>query len=460
MLSRNGNRRPACSVVSISMRKLTIAMLFLAAAQAQPLVSPRPFRLEELRTQTGFEVSVFAQGLGGPRQMAFGPNNVLYAATLDGTVVAIPQADQVVIALRGLNPAQSLAFRGNDLYVSTNAGVVRYRNAVTSDLVIRSVAEPLITLPTGGHDRHTIAISSDGKLFVSYGSTCDVCAESDSRRATLLQYELDGSGEMIYARGLRNAISFAWHPGTGALWSLDNGSDALGDDVPPDEVNVIDQAADYGWPDCYGDRVGLNWGPQASPGRCAGTRGPELPIQAHSAPLGISFYTGDQFPASFHNDAFVTLHGSSYRSEPTGTKVIRVLASTGRATGSEDFLWGFYDPATMTRSGRPVHALTGPDGAVYVSDDYSSRIYRVSYTGPCISPGGIVSRGGGIYELYGSNLANSSGVFAISANGEPAQTLYIGASQVNFILPESMRGDVTISVQNDKGSDKAVIRVD
>jgi glucose/arabinose dehydrogenase len=460
MLSRIGNRRPACSVVSIGMRKLTIAMLFLAAAQAQPLVSQRPLRLEELRTQAGFEVSLFATGLGGPRLMAFGPNNVLYAATLDGTVVAIPQPNQAVIALRGLNTAQSLAFRGNDLYVSTNAGVVRYRNAVTADLVIRTPAETLITLPTGGHDRHTIAISSDGKLFVSYGSTCDVCAETDSRRATLLRYELDGSGETIYASGLRNAISFSWHPATGALWAIDNGSDALGDDVPPDEVNVIDQAADYGWPDCYADRIGLNWGPQARPGRCAGTRGPELPIQAHSAPLGISFYTGDQFPASFQNDAFVTLHGSFYRSEPTGTKVIRLRASGGRATGSEDFLWGFYDPATRTRSGRPVHVLAGPDGAVYVSDDYSSSIYRISYTGPRISPGGIVSRGGGIYELYGSNLANSSGVFAISANGEPIETLYTGASQVNFVLPEALRGDVTISVKNDKGADQALIRVD
>src|SRR5439155_12151350 len=132
-----------------------------------------------------------------------------------------------------------------------------------------------------------------------------------------------------------------------------------------------------------------------------------------------AFYTGAQFPASFQNDALVVVHGSSYRSDPIGAKIIRVRASTGRAAGGEDFLWGFYDAASRTRSGRPVHALTGPDGAVYVSDDLAGNIYRVAYTGPRIMPGGIVSRGSRIFELYGSNLMNASGVFKMSVNGVP-----------------------------------------
>src|SRR5438105_13422698 len=128
-------------------------------------------------------------------------------------------------------------------------------------------------------------------------------------------------------------------------------------------------------------------------------------MQAHSAPLGISFYNGSMFPASYQNDALVAFHGSWNRNEPTGYKVVRVHACSGHATGVEDFLWGFLDINSRTASGRPVHALSGPDGAVYVSDDQTGNIYRLAYTGPRINPGGVVQRAPGVFEMYGSNLA-------------------------------------------------------
>lgn len=437
---------------------LITSIIFVAAVQAQPPVRDRPFRLEELRTQPGYQVSVFARVEGSPRLMAFGTNGVLYVAVRDrGAVVAIPGENELVTVLSGLRGPHSVQFRGNDLFVAVDDSVLLYRDAVSHDLIIRSPAERLTALPTGGgHDTRTLGISPDGKLFVSAGSTCNFCVESDTRRAAITRYELDGTGQTIHARGLRNSVGLAWHPVTGELWATENGGDGLGDDEPSEEINLIEAGADYGWPDCAGNRRSVDWGSQARPGRCGATAPPLFTTTAHSAPLGISFYTGDQFPASFQNDALVALHGSWNRNEPSGAKVIRVRTSGGRPVGEEDFLWGFYDAATRTRSGRPVHALPGPDGAVYISDDGSDSVYRVTYTGPRISPGGIVRNSGRIYELYGSRLSNAT----IFCNGLAAETLYVSANQVNFAVPEGLTGDVTVSVKNDKASDDAVIRVD
>ena len=441
------------------MRRLAfVAAAFLAAAQAQP--PARPFRLEELQTPPGFVVGVFAHLNAAPRLLAFGPNGVLYAAAGE-FVLAIPRENQPVRVLSGLNGAHSVAFHDGDLYVAVNDGVLRFRSAVTDDLVIRSPAARVVTLPSGGgHSSRTAFFGPDGRIYATAGSTCNFCVETDRRRAAMMRYEADGSGESVIARGLRNSVSFAWHPVTSELWALDNGGDGLGDDVPPEEINVIREGGDYGWPDCYGQGKGLQWGAEARPGRCASTIAPEFEMQAHSAPLGISFYVGDQFPAAFLNDALVGFHGSWNRSVPTGYKIVRVHASSGRATGVEDFLWGFLDSRAQTHSGRPVHAIPGPDGAVYVSDDYNANIYRVSYVGPRINPGGIVRYPDNIYVLYGENLVNDPNRFAISANGVPASTFYTSPNQINFILPDGLSGDITIAVQNEKATDQQLIHLE
>ncbi len=266
-------------------------------------------------------------------------------------------------------------------------------------------------------------------------------------------------GDTVFATGLRNSVGFAWHPATGDLWATDNGGDGLGDNVPPDEINIIKAGADYGWPDCYGNGIPNPWGPEARTDRCGSTAAPEVALQAHSAPLGIAFYTGQQYPASFVNHALVAFHGSWNRNEPTGYKVVRVRASSGRAAGVEDFLWGFLDLNTRTTSGRPVHAITGSDGAVYVSDDATGNIYKVAYTGPRINPGGFVQRATGIYEMYGQNLANDTRNFGIYADRVRLDTLYISAGQINFVLPATFSGDATITVANEKGSDEAMLHI-
>ncbi len=452
-------KRVRAGGVLTTLRSL-IGVLLTLPVFAQPAVTSRPFRLDELKTPPGFEVSVYARTNAGIRLMTFGPNGVLYAAGSDA-VFAVPSQDKVLRVITGLPGAHSVAFRDNDLYVGAADGVYRFRGAITSDLVIPTQPEKVLSLPTGaGHGSRTMAFGPDGRIYVTAGSSCNFCIESDPRRAAMMRFEADGSGQTIFARGLRNSVDFAWHPVTGEIWANDNGGDGLGDDTPAEEINIVKEGADYGWPDCYGQQRPVNWGSGARPTRCATTMGPEVEMQAHSAPLGISFYTGAQFPASYLNDAFVGFHGSWNRNEPTGYKVVRIHASTGHGGAVEDFLWGFLDASSRTHSGRPVQALNGPDGAVYVSDDATGNIYKVIYTGPRISPGGVVKRAPGVYELYGTNLTGDPAQFTITANGVALQTLYTGSSQVNFVLPDGLGGDVSITVKNEKASDGISLRVE
>jgi glucose/arabinose dehydrogenase len=248
-------------------------------------VVARPFRLEELKVPPGFQVSIFAKLSVSPRLIAFGPNGVLYASARDaGMVIAVREHKDSVVVLRDLNGPHSISFRGNDLYIAVNDGVLRFRDAVTDDLLIRSPGERLLFLPEGGqHSSRTARIGPDDRLYVTAGSTCNFCVESDPRRAAMMRYDIDGASEIVLARGLRNSVDFAWHPVTGELWALDNGGDGLGEDEPPEEINVIQDGGDYGWPDCIGNGRGVDWGEGAQPGRCIATSGPEQEMQAHSA---------------------------------------------------------------------------------------------------------------------------------------------------------------------------------
>ena len=360
---------------------LLAAVVALLAACAPAAWAPA----EEgaIQLPPGFRMDTFASDLGAPRFMAVSPSGDLFVSVPSrGQIVALPDRDgrgkveRAIIFADGLNRPHGLAFFRGFLYVAETGAVVRFPYR-PGDLTGGKLEVVVRDLPSGGgHWTRTITFGSDGKMYVSVGSSCNLCEERDPRRAAILQFEPDGSGGRLFARGIRNAVGITFHPGTGELWATDNGRDWLGDDFPPDTILVVKEGAHYGWPYCNGRRV-----PDPDLGRpdfCKTTALPAVEIQAHSAPLGLTFYTGGMFPAEYRGDLFVGLHGSWNRSVPTGYKVIRIPMRGGTPGVPEDFATGWLQGSQAW--GRPVDVITGKDGALYVSDDRAGTIYRISYS--------------------------------------------------------------------------------
>ena len=370
--------RPKC-LSAWSLHLLLAALLFgggCTRAQA-----PAPAGLN-LQLPPGFRVSLFAQDLGQARFMAFDPRGRLMVCDMEGgRVLTLPdanrdgRADRLVVFAAGLPLPHSVAWRQGRAYLAGDGQVIELTDA-DGDGSAEARRVLIDGLPSqGGHITRTIAFGPDDKLYLSIGSSSNLTPETDRRRAAVLRFNADGSGQEIFATGLRNSVGLAFHPDTGELWGTDNGRDWLGDDLPPDELNILRQGGFYGWPYYYGrnlpDPAFSRRPPPGIP--------PALEFQAHSAPLGLCFYTGGQFPAEYRGDAFVCFHGSWNRAVPTGYKLVRVRMRQGRPVSYQDFLTGFL--AGRQVSGRPVDVRMGPDGALYFSDDLRGRIFRVSWQG-------------------------------------------------------------------------------
>jgi glucose/arabinose dehydrogenase len=330
----------------------------------------------------GFSISVYAQGLASPRFMTWSARgDLLVSLPGRGQVVGLRdsartgRADRTWVVADGLDRPHGLAFQdGQTLHVAETGRVLRFRyDGETGRASKRDVVVP--DLPAGGgHWTRTIAFGPDGKLYVSIGSSCNVCLERDRRRAAVVRYNADGSGEHLFAQGLRNAVGIAFDS-QGLLWGVVNGRDWLGDDFPPENLVQIKDGKHYGWPHCNGRRVPDPDFPR--PGFCDTVELPDFEMQAHSAPLGMAFYTGQMFPPEFQGDIFIAFHGSWNRSTKTGYKVVRVRMRGGRPAAIEDFATGWLVGDRVW--GRPVDLTVGPDGALYVSDDSAGRIYRIAY---------------------------------------------------------------------------------
>jgi glucose/arabinose dehydrogenase len=365
---------------------LALAALVLGAGCVGFQPVPVPARLEEaIRLPPGFRIDVFARDLGRARFLAVDPaGTLLVSVPRAGRVLALPDADgdghaeTPIPVIDGLDLPHGLAFHRGWLYIAETGRVVRVRYDTGTR---RAAGAPEVVVPDlparGGHWTRTIAFGPDGRLYVSVGSSCNACEERDPRRAAITRYGPDGAGEARFATGLRNAVGLAFRPGTAELWASVNGRDWLGDDRPPELLTRVLEGGFYGWPYCFWEGDGAVPDPDLGRAeRCREVARPSLTYQAHSAPLGLAFYAGRQFPAEFRGSLFVALHGSWNRSRPTGYKVIRVRLD-GDAPRAEDFATGWLGERGAW--GRPVDVAVGSDGSLFVSDDAQGVVYRISY---------------------------------------------------------------------------------
>jgi glucose/arabinose dehydrogenase len=347
---------------------------------------------EHLRVPPGFWVDIYAMGLGNVRMMAAAPDGTLYVTRREqGDVLALndrdgdAKAEQIRTIASGLTLVHGITLHQGQMYLATDTMV--YKARLKADGTIETPRVIIRDLPTGGqHPNRTLAVGPDGMLYLTVGSTCNACRESDPRNATILRSGLDGQGLEVFARGLRNTIGFSWHPGSGQLWGFDHGSDGRGDDQPPEELNLLRQGGNYGWPFCFGDRQPDVYFSQNPPGTtkeayCPTTLAPTLTYQAHSAPISMVFYTGQQFPAEYTGDAFVAMRGSWNRDPATGYKLVRVRFQNGWPAGVEDFMTGFLIENGGASFGRPAGVAQAPYGSLFVSDDTNGVIYRISWAG-------------------------------------------------------------------------------
>ena len=339
----------------------------------------------------GFVVSVFAKSVPHARWMTIAPNGDVFLAESDAGRVTVlrPSVDgthaaRISTFASGFDRPHGLAIRHGALYVADVKSIWRlpYSNgALTGTGKREHLAD---TTPAGGvgHFTRDIVFDSKGDLFLTIGSRGNV-GEIPLPYASVVKVNSDGT-LTNFSSGLRNPVGIAFYPGTDDLYVTVNERDGLGDNLPPDYLTRIRQGDFFGWPYAYvGPHPDPDYG-RKRPDLVAKTKTPDVLFQPHSAPLGLVFYEGGQFPAEYRGDAFVALHGSWNSAHPTGYKVVRIKFANGRPqNGYENFATGFWDgkssPALVW--GRPVGLAVAKDGSLLIADDAGGTVWRVAYKG-------------------------------------------------------------------------------
>ena len=373
----------------------------LDAQQPTPSTLPEPFATRSasnqsqqvprpggaaLKTPSGFGVSQFADRLDAPRTMIYAPNGDLFVAeSRAGKILVMRGGDpsQRVEYATGLQNPFGMAFHDGYLYVGETTRLVRYKYQ-PGEANASGAPEKLVDFPGGGHSTRNVIFNREGtKMYVAVGSQSNKSAGEPEVRAAVNEYNPDGSGHRVYASGLRNPVGIALQPGTDTIWVAVNERDTLGDDLVPDYITSVKEGGFYGWPYSY---IGSHADPEHKgerPDLVQRAIVPDVLLPAHAAAVGLTFYTGTQFPARYRNGAFVGLHGSWNRSVAHGYKVVFVPFQNGKPSGPpEDFLWGWLvnpGPGQITTWGRPVGVTVTPDGSLLVADDNGDCIWKVTY---------------------------------------------------------------------------------
>jgi len=332
-----------------------------------------------LKIPDGFSIGVFAQETTGARDLQFTQRGTLLVSLMSkGEVIALPDknndgvADEKKVILSGLKRPHGMAFYDGKLFVAEENKVVRYDFDEAGLTAI--LGKKLFDLPLGGrHYSRSLVFDTKGNLYVSIGSTCDTCVEKNAFISTVLISDGNGRSPRVFSKGLRNAVFLALKPGTDEVWATEMGRDFLGDETPPDEIDILSDGGNYGWPFCYGQGVVDKTQKEPSTGFCAGSKKPYYEIPAHSAPLGLAFVESSQFDDSIQGDLLVAYHGSWNRSTPTGYKIVKI--STKGTPREEDFITGFIEGSSA--SGRPVDLTFDKAGSLYISDDKAGAVYKM-----------------------------------------------------------------------------------
>jgi len=343
-------------------------------------------KLKDIRLPEGFVITVFAENVANARAMCWGAKGTLFVGSRDeGVVHALRDtdgdgtADERHIVAKGLNMPVGVAFKDGDLYISAVSKILKLVGI--EDHLADPPAPITVTDTYPKEDHHGwkfIAFGPDGDLYVPVGAPCNICLSEDAIYASITRIHSDGTERAVIANGVRNTVGFDWHPVTGKLWFTDNGRDWLGDDSPDCELNVLDSVGQhFGHPFCHAGTVAdPEFGKQRT---CEDFTPPSAKLGTHTAPLGMRFYRGEQFPRKYKHAIFIAEHGSWNRSTPIGYRVVVAFPQPDGTATTEVFAEGWL---TGTRAwGRPVDVLEAPDGSLLVSDDAANMIYRITYAG-------------------------------------------------------------------------------
>lgn len=346
-------------------------------------------QLDKLKLPEGFAIDVWAAEVSNARSMALSETGIVFVGNRqENNVYALVdenadgKADSKYILATDLRMPNGVAIKDGDLYVAEVSRILRFKD------IENNLTNPTYEVVYDGypdeahHGWKFIAFGPDGLLYIPVGAPCNICISEDPIFASITRLDVSkpGAKPEIYAHGVRNSVGMTWHPETKDLWFTDNGRDMLGDDTPDCELNKATTLGQhFGYPYWH---AGTIKDPEVgSEGKeAAFYTVPEAKLGAHTAPLGLRFYTGDQFPGSYKNQLFIAKHGSWNRSKKSGYEVVLArLDSMGKVSSQEIMVSGWLDQATQEAWGRPVDVQQLADGSLLISDDVANCIYRLSY---------------------------------------------------------------------------------
>lgn len=418
----------------IHLSKAVALLLLAATSQAQESPNlPEPYATQSVSKNSrvvgwpegktpiapkGFEVSVFAKGLANPRWLYVAPNGDVFVAESGTRIPKQKRADETdaffksksqnfgsanrvtlfrdqdkdgiyeskYAYLTGQNQPFGMLIFHDSFYVANTDEVLQFPYN-PADTTVSGPGKSILSLPGQGYNNHwtrnIVANPQQTKLYVSVGSASNIAdhgMDEEKRRADILEINPDGSSERIYASGLRNPVGLDWQPGTNILWTAVNERDLLGDDLVPDYTTSVKDGGFYGWPYSY---YGQHEDPRLkgqNPGLVSKALVPDVPLGAHTASLGLSFYKAKQFPKKYQGGMFVGQHGSWNRSVFSGYKVVYIPFTNGKPGKPEDFLTGFIADETKNEVyGRPVGVTVMPDGSLLVADDAAKTVWKITY---------------------------------------------------------------------------------